>query len=77
MHQHPVAVEKLKEGGQHIRLRVRRVGKPLNQAPGALTVIGAANQIEIGIVAGKTGGLNIKKQKFRQCAQPLQGIGVR
>ena len=47
------------------------IGKPLDQIPGIILIIGAANQIQLAPVTGKTGGFNIKKEKLIQLSNPF------
>ena len=53
------------------------VSKPLNQIPGAVFLIKAADQIKTGIFSGKTSGLYIEEKKIFRRSQAFYRVGLR
>ena len=66
-----ILLQKIKKVIQQIFFSRLGIGKPLDQIPGIILIIGAANQIQLAPVTGKTGGFNIKKEKLIQLSNPF------
>ena len=66
-----ILLQKIKKVIQQIFFSRLGIGKPLDQIPGIILIIGAANQIQLEPVTGKTGGFNIKKEKLIQLSNPF------
>ena len=66
-----ILLQKIKKVIQQIFFSRLGIGKPLDQIPGIILILGAANQIQLAPVTGKTGGFNIKKEKLIQFPDPL------
>ena len=66
-----ILLQKIKKVIQQIFFSSLGIGKPLDQIPGIILIIGAADQIQLAPVTGETGGFNIKKEKILQLSDPL------
>ena len=66
-----ILLQKIKKVIQQIFFSRLGIGKPLDQIPGIILILGAANQIQLAPVTGKTGGFNIKKEKLIQLSNPF------
>ena len=66
-----ILLQKIKKVIQQIFSAALVSAKPLDQIPGIILIIGAANQIQLAPVTGKTGGFNIKKEKLIQLSNPF------
>ena len=66
-----ILLQKIKKVIQQIFFSRLGIGKPLDQIPGIIFIVGAANQIQLAPVTGKTGGFNIKKEKLIQLSNPF------
>ena len=66
-----ILLQKIKKVIQQIFFSRLGIGKPLDQIPGIILIIGAANQIQLEPVTGKNGGFNIKKEKLIQLTNPF------
>ena len=66
-----ILLQKIKKVIQQIFFSRLGISKPLDQIPGIILIIGAANQIQLAPVTGKTGGFNIKKEKLIQLSNPF------
>ena len=54
-------IQKPEKGVEQLFFGISPVCKPLSQMPGTVPKLGTANQIKVGIVAGKSGGINVEK----------------
>lgn len=66
-----ILLQKIKKMIQQIFFSRFGIGKPLDQIPGIIFIVGAADQIQLAPVTGETGGFNIKKEKILQFSDPL------
>ena len=77
MNQNSELIQERKKGMQEIFLGFRSVREPLPELPVAILIKGAANQVKMRMIAGESGGFNIKEEDFFSFPDPFQGIGIR
>ena len=74
MHQRGEVFHKFKKVHEAGALRVQRVREPLDKLPGAVFAVQAADQVERGGIAGKSGGLDIEEENLLRRRDGLHGI---
>lgn len=73
MYQYLKALHEGEEGCQKLPFGFARVGKPLYELPAKAVVVCAADQIQLGCVAGKASGFYIEKS--RSLRGPMRSRG--
>ena len=77
MYQYLKALHEGEEGCQKLPLGFARVSKPLYEPPAKAVVVCAADQVQLGCVAGKTSGFYIEKQQVLKGADAVQRLCIR
>lgn len=77
MNQDSERIQERKKGMQEIFLGFRSVREPLPELPAVVLIKDAADQVKMRMIAGESGGFNIKEEDFFLLPDPLQGIGIR